>query len=96
MQWTTGDYSGGWDGLGGTEAVVGINAGDLINFITVPGSRTPNIINIINRSNIDIPGVWMFKVDECMYNSYICICALYILCMYHFAWADQREKQGYI
>ena len=66
MQWTTGDSSGGSDGLGGIEALVGINAGDQISSITVPGSRTPNITNIVNTSNIDIPGVWMFKVDECM------------------------------
>ena len=67
IQWTTGDSSGGSSGLNGTEALVGINAGDdRMNFITVPGSRTPNITNIINTSNIGFPGVWMFKVDECM------------------------------
>ena len=66
IQWTTGGNSGGRGGLGGTEALVGINAGDQIGSITVPGSRTPNITNIVNTSNIDIPGVWMFKVDECM------------------------------
>ena len=50
----------------GTEAVVGINAGDSTNSVTVPGSGTPNITNVINTSNVGIQGVWMFKVDRCM------------------------------
>ena len=67
LQWTTGDSSGGSSGLNGTEALVGISAGDgRRNSITVPGSITPNITNVINTSNIGIPGMWMFKVDECM------------------------------
>jgi len=64
MQWTTGDWSGGSGGLGGTEALAGINAGDRINSITIPGSRTPSIINITQTSNVGIPGIWMFKVDR--------------------------------
>ena len=70
LQWTTGDNSGGSGGLGGTEALVGINAGDGINSVTVPGSRAPNITNVINTSNVGIPGVWIFKVDECTYVRY--------------------------
>ena len=67
LQWTTGYRSGGRKGLSGTEALVGINAGDRINSITVPGSRMSNITNIINASNIDIPGIWMFQIGECTY-----------------------------
>ena len=67
IQWTTGDASGGTDGLGGTEAVAGINAGDGINYITIPGSLTPSIINITQTSNVGIPGIWMFKVNEGRY-----------------------------
>ena len=59
--------SGGTDGLGGDEAVAGVSAGDGVNFITIPGSLTPNIINIDNTSNIGVPGVWMFKVGTGMY-----------------------------
>ena len=62
IEWTTGDWSGGSDGLAGTEALAGINAGDQINHITIPGSQTPEIINITSTSNIGIPGTWMFKV----------------------------------
>ena len=72
IQWTTGDRSGGDDGLGGTEALAGINAGDGRNFVTIPGSRTSRIINIPQTSNVDISGIWMFKVDQSK-HSYSCI-----------------------
>ena len=58
IQWTTGDSSGG------TEALAGINAADDANHITIPGSLTPNIINITLTSNVGIPGVWMFSLRE--------------------------------
>ena len=67
IQWTTGDISGGLDGLGGTEALAGINAGDHVNQSTVPGSHTSGIINITRTSNVGIPGVWMFQVGRGMY-----------------------------
>ena len=66
VQWTTGDDSGGIDGFGGTEALAGINAGDGINNITIPGSLTPSIINIAQTSNVGIPGVWMFHIGKGM------------------------------
>ena len=67
IQWTTGDMSGGNRGLGGDEAVAGINAGDGVNFVTINGSSTPDIINIDRSSNIGRPGVWMFQVGNSMY-----------------------------
>ena len=67
MQWTTGDLSGGVRGLGGDEAVAGINTGDGIISVTIPGSHTPDIINIDRKSNIGRPGVWMFQVGESTY-----------------------------
>jgi len=63
IQWTTGDVTG-TNGLGGSEALAGINAGDGINFMSIIGSLTPNIINITKTSNVGIPGVWMFKVGS--------------------------------
>ena len=48
----------------GTFAQVGLNAGDGINFATVPGSGTADIINITTTSNIGVPGVYMFRVDQ--------------------------------
>ena len=64
LQWTTGDFSGGTNGLGGIEALAGFNAGDQINSYTIPGSRSPNITNIARTSNVGIPGTWIFKVDQ--------------------------------
>ena len=64
IQWTTGDASKGIRGLRGTEALAGINAGDGVNYIAIPGSLTPSIINIAETSNVGTPGVWMFKVGE--------------------------------
>ena len=64
IQWTTGDSSGGVNGLGGTPAQVGFNAGDGVNFAAVPESRTGEIINIDTTSNVGVPGVWVFQVNE--------------------------------
>ena len=68
IQWTTSDRSGGYGGLGGTEALAGINAGDGQNFVTIPGSRTSRIVNISQTSNVNNPGIWMFKVDQSMHS----------------------------
>ena len=45
-------------------ALAGINAGDGINSITIPGSLTPNILNVSQTSNVGISGIWMFQVNE--------------------------------
>ena len=65
IQWTTGSHSssGGVDGLGGNEALAGVNAGDTITSITVPGSQTPSIIDVTQTSNVENLGVWIFQVD---------------------------------
>ena len=60
IQWTTGQSSREID------ALAGINAGDGVNSVTIPGSLTPDIINITQTSNVGIPGVWMFRVGEGM------------------------------
>ena len=46
----------------GSNALAGINAGDGLISITIPGSRTPNILTINQNSNVEIPGIWMFEV----------------------------------
>ena len=75
IQWTTDDHSGGVNGLGGNEALAGINAGDGINSITINGSLTPEIINIDKTSNVGSPGIWMFQIGKCMliFHSLYCI-----------------------
>ena len=64
IQWTTGDLSGGVIGLGGNEALAGINAGDGVKSIMIPGSRTPEIVNIDETSNVGVPGVWIFHTES--------------------------------
>jgi len=64
IQWTTGDSAGGVNGTGGLAAQAGINAGDGITFVTIPGSGTPAVINIDQTSNVNISGVWVFQVDS--------------------------------
>jgi len=61
IQWTTGGASGGTNGLGGIEATAGYDAGDFRNFFNIPGTGTPEIINITRTSNVGNPGVWMFS-----------------------------------
>ena len=45
-------------------ALAGINAGDGMNHITIPGSLTSSIVNIEETSNVGIPGVWIFRIQE--------------------------------
>ena len=68
MEWTTGDNSGGYNGLSGTEALAGFNAGNRINYYTISGSRTSSIINIARTTNVGIPGTWIFKVGGVLLN----------------------------
>jgi len=44
-------------------AIAGVNDGDGINSFTIPGSLTPNIMDIIETSNVDIPGIWMLPLN---------------------------------
>ncbi|MGB3513543.1 MAG: nidogen-like domain-containing protein [Microcoleaceae cyanobacterium] len=64
LQWTTGDASGGTNGLGGTPAQAGFDAGDNVNFLTLPGSRTGAVLNLQNTSNLtrQIPGLWTYSI----------------------------------
>ena len=45
------------------EPQAGINAGDYMSHFSIPGSLTPEIINISMTSNVDIPGTWMFQLN---------------------------------
>ncbi|XP_030855019.1 uncharacterized protein LOC105438079 [Strongylocentrotus purpuratus] len=64
ITWTTGAQQGGnGSGLGGTEAQVGFNAGDGEKFYALEGSQAPDVINIDKRSNIGVPGRFIFRTD---------------------------------
>nr|XP_033771033.1 alpha-tectorin-like [Geotrypetes seraphini] len=66
IQWTTGKASGGnaETGLGGIPAQAGFNSGDQTHYFNIPGSRTPEILNIKSTSNVNRPGRWAFQVDK--------------------------------
>ena len=79
-------------------ALAGINAGDGVNHVTIPGSQTSRILNIGETSNVGVPGIWIFRVGEgntlCLYvhvytyvyNNYVytytSIKHVHIECMY--------------
>jgi MYXO-CTERM domain-containing protein len=61
-EWTTGDASGGSRGLGGTPAQAGFDAGNLRDYVALPGSLTMNVLRLCTTSNVGIPGVWRFEI----------------------------------
>ncbi|KAK2175638.1 hypothetical protein NP493_718g04022 [Ridgeia piscesae] len=64
IAWTTGEASGGDEnGLGGTPAEVGFNAGDGTRYYTQFGSLTPDIIDIRTKTNCNTRGRFVFRVD---------------------------------
>ncbi|WP_337235240.1 nidogen-like domain-containing protein, partial [Salmonella enterica] len=52
LEWTTGDASYGSNGLGGIPAQAGYDAGDGVNYLTLPGSRTGDVLNLQNSTNV--------------------------------------------
>ncbi len=67
LTWTTGDASGGMGGLGGVPAQAGFDAGNMLNFSTLPGSRTASILNLLTTSNVTPAqaGVWTYRFRGC-------------------------------
>ena len=64
LEWTTGDASGGSNGLGGTPAQAGFDAGDETNFFVLPGSFTANVLDLQNTSNVGENGRWLLTVRD--------------------------------
>ncbi len=64
LEWTTGGASGGSGGLGGTPAQAGYDAGDGVNFFTLPGSRTAAVLDLATSSNVslDTEGLWVLTI----------------------------------
>ena len=63
IQWTTADGSdGGSNGFGGYAANVGFYFGHNSNY-KLPGSGTCSIIHIASRSNVNIPGLFVFLLE---------------------------------
>jgi len=62
-EWETGDASDGTGGFGGTQAQVGFDAGNTMDFVSIPGSRMAGISRVVcDDSNVAIPGVWRFQI----------------------------------
>lgn len=58
-EWTTGDATpGAIMGLGGIAAQAGLDGGDMVNYVTLPGSRTDAVRELCTTSNVGTPGVW--------------------------------------
>jgi Nidogen-like/PEP-CTERM motif len=64
LQWTTGDFSGGFCGLGGIPAQAGYDAGDNTHFFALPGSFSSSVLQLANTSNVrqDTPGLWTMAI----------------------------------
>ncbi|MEZ4406384.1 MAG: nidogen-like domain-containing protein [Polyangiales bacterium] len=63
-EWTTGDASGGTGGFGGTPAQVGFDAGNRMDYVSLPMSRTMAILDVCRSSNVPggDPGLWRFQI----------------------------------
>ncbi len=61
-EWTTGDASGGTGGTGGTPALAGIDSGNRVNAVTLPGSQTTAVLMLCTTSNVAVPGVWRYRI----------------------------------
>ena len=67
INWTTGDMSGGTDGLGGTIARAGLSAGDGQNYYEFYFSGNQNfMLNLENTvlAGSEEPGIWRFSVQN--------------------------------
>ncbi|MCA8926527.1 MAG: hypothetical protein KDC18_00550 [Alphaproteobacteria bacterium] len=66
LEWTTGDASGGANGLGGTPAFAGYTGGPNGAPQTLIGSGTSSVLTLNSRSNISNDGVWYFPFRDGM------------------------------
>jgi Ca2+-binding RTX toxin-like protein len=65
LNWTTGDASGGMDGLGGNVSRAGFSSGDGVHYFELPqsGSQAGMLgLNGTVMTGLSEPGVWQFEV----------------------------------
>jgi len=67
INWSSVEPDGNGNGLNGIPAQAGFNDGFEVNYFLIPGSNTQDIITIASRSNVGIPGKWIFRLT-CMLN----------------------------
>ena len=63
IQWTTSDNQGGIGGISGSGAHLGYSRFNIAVFL-LSGSSSCDIIRIASRSNVNVPGMFVFKLDE--------------------------------
>ena len=81
-------YADGLIGLSLSHPVqIGIDGGDEENHYTVPNSRTPDIVNITRMSNVNQPGLWVFKLDEYNIIGGVCVIFKVIYRQVHVMWS---------
>ncbi|XP_072180112.1 alpha-tectorin-like [Diadema setosum] len=67
VKWTAGLINNGdpYTGLGGDDlAQIGFNGGDGRQYYAIPVSRSPEVVNVVETSNIGVPGRFVFGVDR--------------------------------
>ncbi|XP_055363642.1 sushi, nidogen and EGF-like domain-containing protein 1 isoform X2 [Betta splendens] len=67
ITWTTGMHAssgGNRAGLEGIAAQAGFNAGDGKRYFNIPGSRTADVVNVEETTNVGFPGRWVFRIDD--------------------------------
>lgn len=42
----------------------GFNAGDGKRYFNIPGSRTGDVVNVEETTNVGFPGRWVFRIDD--------------------------------
>ena len=57
-------------------ALAGYNAGDGIVYYMIPESLSQDIINISLTTNVEQPGVWVFRVDRNELILTFCTCII--------------------
>lgn len=55
--------------MGGSEAQAGFSSGDGLLSFSLPGSQTPQVLELSSTSNVQRPGVWVFRVDGNITNT---------------------------
>ena len=79
-------YYTGRAGSDNPAAIAGFNVNypsvDVMKNFTLPGSGTDDIANLVDTSNVGVPGLWMFRVDQsdiigvCVHEIYECVSRL--------------------
>ena len=64
IEWTTGDADGGMNGLGGNPADVGFIGEGGSNSFFISLSGLSDVIKLDTLTNVGIPGLLIFRVDE--------------------------------